>query len=88
MNKKNQLVIVEWEDAWSSDGWLDSEVAQEEAKNQAKVVTVGYVIKHDKSGISLAQGVGLHKGQTGYSGIFNIPAGMIIKITKVNTKNG
>lgn len=83
MNKKNELVVVEWEDAWSHDGWIGDEDAEEEAKNQAKVMTAGYIIRRDKNGIALAQGVGLHKGQIGYSGIFVIPNGMIRKIKKV-----
>lgn len=84
--KADDLVIVEWDDAWSHDGWMGTEEALEESKNKAKVISVGFVISKTKDSIALAQGRGLHRDQIGYAGIFNIPNGMIKKITKVKYK--
>jgi hypothetical protein len=76
--KKPDLVIVEWEDAWGESGWRNLAIA-EEGHGASLVTSVGFVIKGDNKGLSLAYGL---SGNGMLSQNF-IPRKMIKKITKI-----
>lgn len=77
--KPKTLVKVTWGDAWGSSGWAGTNPPADSHK-PVVVVSVGFVIRHDAGGISLAEGIdeaGAYLGQ-GF-----IPAGMIMKVTEI-----
>lgn len=78
-DKKVSLVVVDWEDAWASSGWVNQNVASDSHRS-LPVKSAGFVIKQDKIGISLAGGFDSNGNPAGQH---FIPKGMITKITKV-----
>lgn len=79
MKSKYPLAKVLWGDAWNQAGWK-TEKWVEENHEPAMVENVGYIVKQDRSGVSLAQGV---SDDVSFLGIMFIPRGMIKKITKI-----
>lgn len=75
--KPGTLVRVNWGDAWGASGWAKD---PESEHKPLGVVSVGFVIKHDKAGISLAEGM---DEQGTWLGVGFIPAGMIVKVTEL-----
>lgn len=73
------LVIVEWGDAWTSGKWSDDDSSNE----PVQVVTIGWVEKQDKKGITVVGRICNDDGELGTGVRSFIPAGMITKITKV-----
>lgn len=72
--KPDTLVKCEWEDAWAGISWRPrADIIHE----PMKVTTVGYVVKHDKTGLTLSA----TKDENGnYGGTCFRPAKMIVKI--------
>ena len=68
----NRLVLVEWDDAWSDNGW-----ASEIDPTACPVSTVGWVVIETEEGILLAQT--LSKDNVG--SMWFIPNGMINSVT-------
>lgn len=75
-NKKPELVLVEWDDAWSKDEWVDVNLAKNVSVN-ASVQLVGFVVKRDKTGILLSQGIAAAES---YPNLFFVPKGMVKKV--------
>jgi len=78
--KNKKLYIVTWDDAWSGAAWRSN---VEIDHSPVKVVSVGFLNKQDKTGISLFS----RSDENGMSGnITFIPKGMIVKVQTVNIK--
>lgn len=75
--KPGLTVRVEWLDAWGSSGWCSKNAALNEHE-PLPVKSVGVVVKHDKVGITLAQGVDKNGV---YLGVSFVPNGMIQKVS-------
>jgi len=78
-SNKPQLVIVDWDDAHANNAWEPEESALDRHRGGG-VRLVGFLLKQDKAGISVAQGFSENRDVTGH---FFVPRGMIKKITKV-----
>lgn len=76
---KASLIVVDWEDAWATSGWARAEAAGKEHM-PLPVKSVGFLIKQDKTGVSLAGGYDANGNPAGQH---FIPAAMIRKIKKV-----
>lgn len=73
------IVKVQWGDAWGSAGWASKAYLEREHKS-LPVTSIGIVVKHDETGISLANG----EDENGiYLGTGFVPQGMIKKVTKL-----
>lgn len=77
---KFKIVEVKWEDTCSSDPWTRSKDVLE----RLDCVTVGYLLKRDKSAIHLAASLN-ESGQR--SSTWRIPAGMVRKVRVLDTVN-
>jgi hypothetical protein len=75
---KKELVWVEWGDAWGNAGWANPD---DDLHNPKLVVTVGFLYKNDKKGVTLFQGYDKESNQP-LARTF-IPAGMVSKIKKL-----
>jgi len=74
------LVKVEWLDAWAD---FDDACPDENLK-AATCYAVGYLVRRDKTGITLASDGGPdEKGKWSYRFRHFIPAGMVKKVTKL-----
>ena len=81
-NKKPSLVLVEWDDAYSNSMWhSDSEVDAEFHDYGWECVTVGYLIRETKTGITLAARASFTNKSWGL--LQRIPRGMVKKITRI-----
>lgn len=78
--KRNTLVEVTWGDAWGSSGWTNSMHIQKSHKPLI-VRSVGIVLIHDAVGISTCEGISEEGDPVGHN---FIPAGMIVKVTKLD----
>lgn len=67
----DRLVIVEWEDAWTTDNWVE-----EVSRGPVIVWTVGYVVVEDEEGITLAQAI----TEGGFGNLWRVPNGMIRRV--------
>jgi hypothetical protein len=72
-----RIAVVEWEDAWTEDGWNLTADAHEKGDRTAIIWSVGYVMKEDNNGIVLVSGV----TKDGFGSMWKIPNGMIISVT-------
>lgn len=78
-NTKTSLIIVDWDDAWATSGWARLDAAAQDHR-PLPVKSVGFLIKQDKTGVSIAGGFDVNGNPAGQH---FIPKGMITKITKV-----
>lgn len=70
-HKPGTLIECVWGDAWSGNSWRTK---QEIDHSPIKVTTIGYVIRHDKIGLSLSA---TKDGNGTYCGVCFRPAKMI-----------
>ena len=70
MPHEDRLVLVVWEDAWTSGNWVENAAAP---SDPVLVHTAGFVLVEDDEGITLAQSMCLGEG----GNIWRIPNGMI-----------
>jgi hypothetical protein len=78
-NKKPSIVEIEWGDAWGLNGWQSLQRLDEEHK-PLPVVSVGFLFKKNRQGVTLVAGIA--EDGTPLAAQF-IPNGMIKKIKKV-----
>lgn len=79
-NKKKILLLVEWGDAWGKSGWTDFDDAVDRLHGDLGVTSVGFLVKNDKKGISLAHGFSELDTPLGVS---FIPKGMIKRTKRI-----
>ena len=72
-----KLVLVEWRDAHSEEGWIDFE--PDETFN---TYTVGYVLHETDISISLAQSIGIN-GET--HSVMTIPKACVLNIKPIKS---
>jgi len=78
--KTPRLVIVEWEDAYSRQAWIeDSDVDKDFDDGGYDCVTVGYLIRDSKTRIILAARASFSNGPS-YGLLQRIPRGMVRSI--------
>jgi len=73
----DRLVLVEWIDAWSEDGWHLTPEAHKLASHSVLCYSVGYVVQEDEDGILLSSAI----TKDGFGALWLIPNGMIMKVT-------
>ena len=84
--RSGQLVLVEWADAHADSGWTS---VSELSTKPEKVMSVGWVVKHDERGITIAGDRGTnHRKRMKASGQVNrpltVPAGMILHVWEIH----
>lgn len=72
----DRLVMVTWSDAHGHDGYYDADADHK----PVKMFTIGWLVKEDASGISLACERHKEGRVWRYRGGTFIPAGMIVKV--------
>ena len=75
-----RIVIVEWDDAYSSGGWLNPN----DDLSISKCITVGLLLSEDDVRVVVAQNASLTSGSVG--DILAIPRGCIKRIRKLRIK--
>ena len=78
-SKPRRMILVRWHDAVHQLGWLDKDERDEESADIC--LSVGFVIKANKSVMKLAQSVG--KDDEDVAQTVQIPIGMIIDVTEL-----
>jgi hypothetical protein len=79
------LVIVTWNDACGST----TKVYDEHRDHKATVMTtVGWLLKADQEGVSIACESYIEEGIAQYRGHTFIPLGMLVQVQKATTKGG
>lgn len=78
--EKKTLYIVTWNDAWGGSAWREKSAIEH---SPLKVVSVGFLNKQDKTGISLFSRTDENEI---VGNISFIPKGMIVKVQTVNIK--
>ena len=73
----DRLVLVEWIDAWSEDGWHGTQEAHKMASQRVVCYSVGYVVQEDEEGILLSSAI----TKDGFGALWLVPNGMIMKVT-------
>jgi len=79
---KYPLVMVEWEDAWSEDGWIGP---NELKGNTYSVVTVGYVINKGPKALQIASTI---EQEGNLSGVMSVPLGCVKRVRSLSIKLG
>lgn len=77
-----RIVEVTWEDASSTEGWMPPDEADGYHEREYICVTVGYLVKRDKRGVTLSATVNC-TGARG--GTWHIPAGMIRRVRSLGS---
>jgi hypothetical protein len=73
IKRKYDIAIVEWLDAESIDEWTENVLIDHSV---AKVVSIGFLLKSDKQGVTLA--LNHDTKNDAHSCIMKIPNGMIV----------
>lgn len=77
------LVLVEWWDAWADHGDADPN----ETLHPMLCNTVGFLVKRDRLGVTLAQDGGPnHDGKWEYRGRFFVPIKMVKRVRRLCLK--
>lgn len=76
--KIGDIVDITWEDAWASGEYFTLEQIKKEKPYIGH--TVGIVIRHDKTGTTLAQEFGFGARTADYRRVHHIPKAMVRKI--------
>jgi hypothetical protein len=79
--KLGQLVMVEWLDATTQNGWSPAE----DRREPERCLTVGWLLRDDEIAISIAASLGFDDdGEiNGVNAVTTIPHGMVHRIKKV-----
>lgn len=80
---KYPIVVVQWQDAYSSDLWHNVD----NVPGPAPSLTVGFLVKKTEEAIFLAMNVGEADADADFGPTFTIPMGMVTKITKIKNAN-
>lgn len=81
---RSQLVVVEWVDPTSSDGWVDSDDVKEFLNNENFVAeTAGWLIAEDDVAIVIGSTITVTDKYCGQ--MFRVPKSAIRKITYMTT---
>jgi hypothetical protein len=84
MSSKLPLVVVVWDDAWKS-ATTDVTVKDVTDHHKAAVMqTLGWLLKEDATGVSVANERCMDDGDEAYRGVTFIPRGMVRSITPFN----
>ena len=75
----DRLVMVEWMDAWSIDGWFTIPEALMKAGEEVIVYSVGYVLQETEEGICLTSAI----AGGSFGNLWWIPNGMITSVTEL-----
>ena len=82
--KRPALLLVEWEDAFTSDHSWGRIDALPETVLPFVVLSVGYEIARNEKRITLAQTIGGDRGEADKcSDLMTIPTGMVRKVTQL-----
>ena len=73
------ILLVEWRDAASRDGWHPKHEATEDHAAGLRCRSVGFLVKSDRGALSLAHTDGLDNESA--AGMITIPRGMVAKVT-------
>lgn len=76
---EDRLVCVEWEDAWTQDGWHFTAEGHAATKHEVIVYSVGYVVQETPDGIMLSSAV----NNEGFGSLWKIPNGMIRSVRRL-----
>jgi hypothetical protein len=82
MSANRQIVIVVWDDAHGS---AHREVTEDDMPHRPTIMqTVGWLLRHDETGVSIANEYCCDADSTCYRGHTFVPAGMIRSVTPFN----
>ena len=76
MNKKNKIIIIDWVDSCSYNGWRSDDDMGCKA-GTLPCQTVGYLVNKSKTAIAIAQNRTLAEGYKPYGDIIHIPKSAI-----------
>ena len=85
MAKIQRLVLIEWHDATSTDGWMDEKKVEEEATTLCQ--SVGWLVKNNKKHTTLVSHKGVDPADGDYGAIWTIPTSCIERIVDLVEKN-
>lgn len=82
---RNQVILVRWRDAMSSEGWHEED-QQEKDTNEAEHYSVGRFVSSDKKDLSITESWRVHeKGDYGIGQVMTIPWGVISSVAVLRT---
>lgn len=82
--KKRPLLEVTWDDAFNNSRWFTQEDAEGWHDSPLRCVTIGWLVKKDKTGITLAHTVvGSPNVASDIGSPWHIPTGMIRKVRRI-----
>ena len=84
MSKRPRLVLVEWEDAYSSNpGWLDIDEAKQWGRKSVLVRNAGYLVERSKERIVLAARWDKDRDRPYFGLMQRIPSGMVRRVWRL-----
>jgi len=76
---KPQIVMVTWNDAWSSQAGHDREKVETDHR-PVVIQSVGFLVKSNRVGITLAGCYDLKDGEPSYDRVLFVPRGMVASV--------